>query len=193
MLRVFGKDGRPYDITQGIGLGIRQHDDVMLSWGYSHKVSKIVTIPANDFAVITLTIPEELNHHAEKRFLEAYNGILDIKIIIGLEEANLPSVVNQIPAFNQKGPYLNEDVQSIFHWRGTHASNPITGVAVTDQNILDELHLHGTTGNSRTAGEATSSAVQGRYYTEGIWTVLFENKSNANVELTYIYDWHEFN
>lgn len=192
MLRVFGKDGKPWEVTQGKGLGIREHDDVMLSFGYSHKVTKIETLSAGEFLVITLEVPSDLNHHAENRFLEAYNGILEVKIIADLLESELPAVVSQIPAFNQIGPVLNPDVKSIFSYRGIHATNPITGT-VDDDTTVDQIHLHGETGRGfRSAGASSSSDVQGRYYKEGIHTVLVENVSNADVEFTYIYKWHEF-
>jgi len=191
LLRIRGQNGTPYNVSQGIGLGIREHDDVMLSYGYSRKVTKVLTIPNNYFAVITLRIPEGLKHHSESRFVESYNGILNITVIIGLSEGDLPPVVNQIPAFNEKGASYDPDVKSIFEWRGVHISNPITAT-ITPENSIDTLHLHATSGNARQAGEAQSSSVKGRYYTEGIYTLLVENKTNDDVEFTYIYGWHEF-
>ena len=191
LLKVRGQTGKIYNVSHGVGLGVRQHDDVMLSYGYSHKITKIVTIPANQFAVMTLNMPSGLKHHSESRFVEAYNGILDVKVIVGLLEGDLPVAINQIPAFNEKYAVLNPLVKSIFQWRGVHATNPITGL-IDDTTTVDEFHLHATSGNARQAGEASSSSVKGRYYTTGINTLLVENKSNADVEFTYIYGWHEF-
>ena len=111
-------------------------------------------------------------------------------MIVGLLEANLPAIVDQIPAFNEKGPYYNPAVKSIFEWRGLHTSNPVTGITVN--NTIDSLHLHATNGNARQAGEASSSSVKGRYYTEGIYTLIASNITNDDVEFTYIYSWHEF-
>lgn len=189
---VEGKGGEQIAVQQGVGLGVRQHDDVMLSWGYSHKVTKIVEIPAGDFVVISLTVPSGLSHHAEARIVGAYNGILETRVILGLTPAQLPAVVEQLPAFNEKGPYRNDNVQSIFEYRGIHTSDPLNGL-YDEQNSIDQIHLHATTGQGvNIGGVNTTSNVSGRYYEEGTYVFLAENVSNATVELTYIYSWHEF-
>ena len=94
-ISTIGQDGESKPVSQGKGIGVRQHDDVMLSFGYSHKITKIVEIPAGQFAVVTLTIPVGLNHHVEGRYLESYNGILKVNVTLGLSEGNLPAVVDK--------------------------------------------------------------------------------------------------
>lgn len=191
-IQLYTQDGDDvHEVGRGTGISIRQHDDVMLSKGYSNKVTQIVDIPAGDFLVITLETDGTFSHHAEQRFVESYNGILEVKVITGLVEVDLPTSEGQIPAFNQKTAALNPDVKSIFKYRGIHSSNPITGT-VDDNNTMDQFHLHAVSGNARQAGEADSSSVQGRYYNNGLWTVLVHNSSNTTVEFTYIYSWHEF-
>lgn len=193
VLRVIGKGGIPEYVSNSFGLGIRQHDDVMLAWGYSRQITKIVEIPSNNWVVVSLTVPSGVTHHAESRFLEAYNGILEATVVIGLDkDTEVPVVVEQIPAFNQLGPTLDPDVLSVFEYRGVHASNPITGT-INDSTTVDNIHLHATTGQgSKQAGESSSSDVRGRHYKPGFYTVLVHNTSNATVELTYIYKWHEY-
>ena len=197
VLTNIGQDGTPDEVSQGGGIGTRTHDDVMLSWGYSRKVTKIVEIPSDDWVVITLTVPAGLNHHAEKRYLESYNGILEIRIITDLVEADLPASEEIMRPFNQKLAAYDPSTLSVFNYRGIHTSNPIAAEKITEFTEMDKIHIHAQTGNARQASEESNSAVKGRYYTgpesgTKIWTVLVNNISNATVEFTYIYNWHEF-
>lgn len=190
-IMTIGQDGESQPVSQGFGLGTREHEQVMLAYGYSNKVNKIIEIPGNDFAVISLKIPANLTHHAEQRFLEAYNGAVNIKVMSGILESNLPASISSLPVFNQKTALYNPSALSVFNDRGIHTSNPILGT-ILDTNIIDEINIYGTTGNARTATEASSSSVKGRYYPEGIYTLLIENLTNSPVTFTYIYDWHEY-
>lgn len=191
-LIVEGRNGEQVAVSQSFGLGIRAHDDVMLAYGYTHKITKIQEIPAGEFLVITADFPEGYAHHAESRFLEAYNGILEVKVIMGLEDGELPAIVEQIPAWNNIGPVINHDIHTIFNYRGVHATNPITGT-VDNTNTVDEYHVHGTTGRGFAQSTAGASAsLAGRHYSPGRATLLVENASDATVEMTYIYAWHEY-
>ena len=194
-LSVEGQNGEQEPISNGTGIGIRQHDDVMLSYGYSRKITKKFTLPSGQFGVLTLRVPAGLNHHAESRFVQAYNAPVNFKIIIGKVIGDLPAVVDTVPAFNQKYAVLDPSTQSIVEYRGVHAANPI---GTTDaNNTIDDLNLYATTGKGVIASTSQAFAsVSGRYYTaletERIIVALFENIDSADADVEFIYEWHEF-
>lgn len=190
-----GQDGELESISNGKGLGVRQHDDVMLSYGYSRKVTKKFSLNNGDYAVISLRVPDGLVHHAESRFVQAYNSSVNFKIVIGKVIGDLPAVVDTLPVFNQKYAVLDPSTQSIVEYRGTSATNPIG--TVDENNTIDEIDIYATTGQGVRVSTADAFAsVKGRYYdgvgSERIITALFQNIGSAQAEIIFIYDWHEF-
>jgi len=190
LLRVIGQDGLPIAVSQGVGLGVRQHDDVMLSYGYSRTAHYNFQLASGQYALITLTIPAGISHHAESRVVEAYNSQVDVEIIPNYLGA-LPAEVAPMYAFNQKGAAYDPLVKSIFSFRGTNiATVPITN---TDQEVIDHLILRALTAQgSKSSSQSEVSSVTGRYYYEGTHVVLFHNTGAGLADISYRYNWHEF-
>lgn len=189
-ISTIGQDGKATLVSQGIGIGIRQHDDVMLSYGYSRTSHIEFQLGAGQFALVALEIPADLNHHAEDRFVEAYNSPVDVKIIPNWGGV-LPGVVSTLPAFNQKGATLDAVVQSILTFRGTNIV--VDPIAPTPQETIDHVILRAVTGQGiRASSKDIFTSVTGRYYYEGFHVALFENIGAAIADITYQYNWHEF-
>jgi len=192
---VKGQNGIIDEVSNGKGLGIKQHDDVMLSYGYSRKVTKKFTLPSGQFGVLVLRVPEGLVHHAEGRFIQCYNAPVNFKVVIGKTLNDLPALVETLPAFNQKYAVLDPTTKTIIEYRGTHAANPIG--TVDADNTIDDLNLYAETGQGTRASSAQAfSSLTGRYYdgvdSERIIVALFENIDSADATIEFVYSWHEF-
>lgn len=193
-LRVIGQDGNLVEVSQGFGLGIRQHDDIMLAFGYSRKTTKKFTLPAGEFVAITLDVGSALTlHHAENRYVGTYNGNLDFKVIVGKTISDMTGTPSRMSAFNQNGATLDPAVQSLFDYYPPSAVNPVGGV-INEANTIDELTIYSATGQGvRVSSSNEFSTVQGRHYSPGDFIVaLFENVSDADIVVEYVYAWHEF-
>ena len=193
-LLVVGQDGKTTPVSNGFGLGIRQRDDVMLAYGYSRKTTKRFSIPASEFAAITLTVGEALRlHHAESRFIESYNGSLNLKIIVGKTVSDMSGVPSRMQAFNQNGATLDPNVKSLFDFYAATVGNPVGGV-IDETNTIDDFTLRGQTAQGVRASSADIFAsVRGRHYDPGDFVIaLFENPNGATIDVTYSYDWHEY-
>jgi len=189
-ISTIGQSGDSSPVSQGIGIGIRQHDDVMLSYGYSRTTHIDFQLDAGDFALVVLEIPADIKHHAEGRIVEVYNSPVDVKIIPDWQGV-LPAVVSTLAAFNQKGASYDPDVLSIFTFRGTNiAADPIVPTA---QQIIDHVIIRAETGQGNTASTKEAfSSVTGRYYFEGFHVALFEDIGAETADISYHYNWHEF-
>ena len=75
-----GKNGVMGSVTQTSGLGIREHDDVMLSYGYSKYTKLEKTLGANESMVMKITVPENIAHHAESRLVITNNESVRIRV-----------------------------------------------------------------------------------------------------------------
>ena len=189
-LMTIGQTGEPTLVSQGTGIGIRQHDDVMLSYGYSRVAHIDIQLDAGEFALIVLEIPAGLKHHAESRLIEAFNSPVDVKVIPNWEGA-LPAVVSTLSAFNQKYATYDPDVKSIFKFRGTNIV--VDPIAPSDDQIIDHVILRAVAGQGQRASSKDQFAsVTGRYYDEGFHVLLLENIGNATADIMYLYNWHEF-
>jgi hypothetical protein len=189
-LMVVGGDGEPYPVTQEAGLGIREHDDVMLAAGYSRTAHIDFQLNAGQFAVVVLTLPADIEmHHAESRSVHAFNSPVDVKIVPNWTGA-LPAVVSTLAAFNQKGAYYDPNVKSVLTFRGTNiAVNPINPTLL---QVIDHVILRATTGQGvRVSSEDEFASVTGRFYYEGKHVALFQNIGSAVADISYRYNWHE--
>lgn len=187
---VHGQNGI-YTVSQGIGLGIRQHNDVMIAFGYSRKVTKRITLQAGEYACITLTIPDGLNHHAEYRNVSVYNSPCDVAIVPNYL-GTLPAVVEQLTAWDQRGATIDVNVKSVFEYRGTQTTNPID-ITPDETNAIDSGTLRATESQGvRSASSETEEAIKGRYYYSGTHVVWVHNIGTTPAYIQYEYGWHEF-
>lgn len=189
MLKVFGQGGDIYSVSQGIGLGIREHADVMLSWGYSRKTYIHVLVPAGQSLIVKAVIPEGLKHHAEARVLLSANANVEFKIYKGVTPANIPAVVSVMPIVNQKGPSLiTNTAGTTYEYCGLVTTNPIVSGGLIDDY---PLYTNVAQGNVRSA-PTSISGVTGRYYDPSTYAVVIKNTGSEASYIYYEYRWHEF-
>lgn len=189
MLRIFGKNGEIYDVNQGIGLGIREHDDVMLAWGWSRKTYVEMSIPANQFATIKAVIPADWHHHAENRIIESNNGSVRFRIYKDVLDANFPALVSTMPITDEKGPFdVTSTAATKYTYHGTSVANPIVSGWLIDNYPLFTAE---TQGNQARAPQ-TSQSIKGRYYYPSTYAIVVQNLSPSTVTVYYQYEWHEF-
>lgn len=179
-------------ISNGTGLGVKQHDQVMLQYGYTNKVQKkSIEIPSGDYACITLEVPSGLNHHAEFRVISAYNSECEFALVPNYT-GTLPAIVQTLTVWNEQGPTINNSALSVFAYRGVQSANPIDFVP-TDQTTPEYMVLRATSGQGiRVASSDGDASVQGRYYYPGIHVVRIKNTGSADAVFDYTYQWHEF-
>lgn len=190
MLTVGGKNGGIDYVSQGFGLGIREHDDVMLAWGYSRKTYLEVTIPTNQFAVIKTVIPEGLTHHAEGRILFSSGGSTRLRVYKNVTPANFPTQVSLLPILNEKYAELITLTTdgTIFTYHGVSASNPIVS-----GDLVDNYPIFAEDGQGNNSGSpAISESLRGRFYDDGTYAVVIQNISNTSLTVYYQYNWHEY-
>ena len=190
MLRVFGEKGDIHYVNQGIGLGIREHDDVMLGWGLSRKTFMEMVIPAGQFGTIKAVVPPTLNHHAENRIIESSGGSIRFRIYKDVDSANFPAQVSVMPITDERGPLLITDTTdgTKYTYHGTSVANPIVSGWLIDNYPLFTAE---TQGNQARAPQ-TSQSIKGRYYYPSTYAVVVQNISNVPVTVYYQYEWHEF-
>jgi len=190
MLRVFGRNGKIQDVSMGFGLGIREHDDVMLAWGLSRKTYLEVNIPVNNFAIIKVVVPEGWTHHAEGRILETSAGSVRVKVYKDVDNGNFPALVSLMSITDESKPSLIVNSEgTIFSYHGTAVTNPIiTG------DLIDNYPVFGvdSQGQGAKGSPAISESLRGRHYESGTYSVVIQNISNETRTIYYQYNWHEY-
>lgn len=190
MLTVYGKDGVIESVRQGTGLGIREHDDVMLKFGYSRKTYLEITIPAGQFAVIKSVVPVGLNHHAEARILETFGTSIRYRIYKNVNNANFPAQVSVMPITNERGPSIItlSTTGTKYTYHGISVANPIVS-----GDLIDNYPIWVLEGAGNKAGSPeTSQSVKGRYYDSSTYAVVIQNIGTIPTVVYYQYSWHEF-
>lgn len=191
-LTTLNKYGEYAPVSEGFGLGIREHDDVMLEYGYSRVTTKRFTIPAGYYSAITLTVPENLYHHAENRLVSTYNGDLELSIVIGKTAVDMVGTPSRMVAFNEVGPVVDSNVQSLFDYYAP-ASTIRVGGTVDETNSMIPTVLRASTGQgNRASSKDQFSELSGRTYLAGFYVVNMHNPTNADIEVEYTYAWHEY-
>lgn len=193
LLSVYFK-GKAWNVKQEIGLGIREHDDVMLSMGLSWTVHHDVDIPAGQYVLIRLRVPEGLSHHAENRYVEAYNNRCQVWVIPNYE-GSYPAGEEELVAWNQRGPIMGGN-KSIFSVWAPQAGLPIDFDPALDVNkalSMDHADLEATAGTFFSASSSQAfESLKGRYYYPNDHLLLVKNGTGDTATFEYIYGWHEF-
>jgi len=186
-ISAIGQDGEQEAISNGKGLGVRQHDDVMLAYGYSKKTWLEVTIPAGQSAVIKVTVPSNIQHHAESRALETSEESIRIQVLKDAIDGEFPAVVATMPVINQREDLLPNKLAN-FEYCGLilTASVPSSGEEQTN------FPLFTASGVGQSTSPAQSGSVKGRYSSEGLKAVIISNISANPTTVYYQYDYHEF-
>lgn len=190
------KEGVSRQSVRGKGFGIKQHDEVMLEYGFAKKVQIEDDLTAGQYKLITLAVVEGASHHAEKRFAEAYGGIAEIWVIPNYD-GSLPAGSVLEPIWNQKGPYLVPEADQLSSFRSWPATGtlPIDFDPALDANRskwMDHKELYGAAGQGNQASSADAfSDVAGRYYLPATHVVLI--KATESCHIHYQYSWHDFN
>lgn len=182
-----GQSGEQETVSQGVGLGVRQHDDVMLAYGYSKKTWLEVTIPNGQAAVIKITVPPDIQHHAESRILSTSAETIRIQVLKDAVDGEFPAVVATMPVVNQRED-LTANKLTNFEYCGLPliANVPSTGEEQTN------FPLYTASGIGTSTSPAQSGSVKGRYSDEGLKAVIISNVSGNPTTVYYQYDWHEF-
>jgi len=190
MLTVFGKDGKIEHVNQGIGLGIMNHNDVMLKYGYSRKTYLEATIPAGQFLVIRVVLPSNINHHAEGRILETFGTSIRYRVYKDVVNANFPAQVSLMPILNERGADLItlSTTGSVFSYHGVSVNNPIVSGTLIDNYPVWVLEGAG----NRAGSPEASQSVGGRYYYPSTYAVVIQNIGTISTQIYYQYEWHEF-
>lgn len=190
MLEVFGKNGVVRVVSQGFGLGIRQHDDVMLAFGYSRVASKDFTVPTTDFLVLRLDVNDVKLHHLESRLLGSSAGNIRIRLYNVTGNENLfPATPTALDIYNQK--YLTKetigvDVRAGIYSYPIQTTNPFSGL----EPIINRPIYTPTTGGPITPAENMTN--KGRHYEPNqTYALVIENISNGSSVIYYEYNWHE--
>ena len=187
LMRNIGQNGVPEDVTQGKGLGVRQHDDVMLAYGYSKKTWLEVIIPTGQAAVIKITVPTAIQHHAEARVLSTESETVRIQVLKDAVDGEFPAVVSTMPVVNQREDLPTNKLTN-FEYCGLVlvAAIPSTGEEQTN------FPLFTASGIGQSTSPSQSEGVKGRYSSEGLKAVIISNVSGSPTTVYYQYDWHEF-
>lgn len=198
LLHNIGQDGEPSPITQGGGMGTREHDDVMLSFGYSHFTRHHRTITGNNFLVIRLDVNGINQHHAEGRLFKTRNESCQVKVYdVTGQEGLFPANPVAMPVFNQKTAEQETpnpsgtpgiDVLGQFFYHDLVAADPFS--ALTPIDDVPMWIASATPVSTRPDG---FPSVKGRYYQQNrTYAVVIENLNGSSTEVYYQYDWHEY-
>lgn len=187
IIEVIDRNGEPVLASRGKGIGIKQHDDVMLEYGYSKKTWLSKTIPVGQSLVIKITVPVGIQHHAESRILETKDSDLKVKILIDAVDGEFQSVVSQLPVVNNREDSPVNQL-TIFEDCGTilTANVPSTGVLQADFPIWVSA------GVPASVSPAHSASLKGRYSSSGLKALIITNLGADPTEIYYQYDYHEF-
>lgn len=194
IMQNIGQNSQVSDVSQGIGLGIRQHDDVMLAWGLTKVVQHEVSIEPNEYVLIELTVPVGATHHAEGRFLESFNEHCEFWVIPNYEGSVPVSGVN-MTIWNEKGPYIDGNLSTFQYW-DPQLTLPIDFDPALDINRdkwIGHADLRGSTGQGVRASSADRFiGLVGRHYDPGRHMALTKNVGVDTAKFTYQYRWHDF-
>lgn len=195
-LMVVGQDGVNEIVSNGMGLGIKQHDDVMLQYGYSRSTRVSKTIPSGEFLIIRLDInePTNLQHHVEDRFVSTYDSSVNFKVVEVSNDGEFPASPIPMIIRNKNGVAVETpgvNVKAEFNTYAVQATNPIT---LNDANTVDDLNIYASAGQGNQAStEGAFASAKGRHYdVNKTYAVIFENIGLTDTFLQYIYDWHEY-
>jgi len=183
-----GQDGKENILSQGIGIGVRQHDDVMLSYGYSKKTWLEITIPGGDTAVIKITVPANIQHHAEGRILSSTEENLRVRVLKDAVDGEFPLVVSTMPVVNQREDF-NVNKLTNFEYCGNVSGGAIPSTGEEQSNFPLYVSAGGFF-SPTVVGE--NKSIKGRYSSEGLKAILIENTGTGATTVYYQYDWHEF-
>lgn len=192
-IQTIGKDGESEDVSQGFGLGIRQHNDVMLSYGYSRFTRDEKTLTSGDFMVIRLNVGDVDQHHAEDRVVTSSEGSLRFYVYDVTDNTGLfPASPTNMPIINEKGPVIETpgvDVVGEFFDYPVQGSNPFAAL-----DPIDEIPLNSDPGGLLQAdGSGIFSEVEGRHYTaDRVYAVVVEKIGTGSTDVYYRYGWHEY-
>ena len=187
-------DGDATLVSQGFGLGIRQHNDVMLAYGYSRYVKHELTLADGEFMILRLDVGNINQHHAENRFVGSEAGSLRVKIYDTTGSEGLyPASPIAMTSINQKGPIVETpgvDVVGAFFNYAANLTDPFNATLTAIDN--DPLWTDAG-GGPVDPSPAQFPEVQGRYYLANkTIAVVIENISGDPTTVTYRYQWHEY-
>jgi len=200
------QDGKSVPVSQGGGLGTRQHNQVMLQMGLSSQANDMFVIAPNQTMYIALTVPPGRVHHAESRYMEMFresgDDSVDFDLLLGYTEGQIPGGAEDetLTIFNQKGPVVDATATStvkVYLDRGAISPLP------TKSQIMDPktFRIDAGLGNAASVRDAFAS-LQGRHYGElpdgtypGVTIIQrFRNNGNTAVYIdAWNYLWHEYN
>lgn len=192
MLTIWGKGGKQYQVNHGIGLGIRQHDDVMLAWGYSRNTRHEMNLTAGQFMVIRLNVNTVKLHHAEDRILSTEKGSVRVKVYdVTGNEGSFPASPTAMTIFNQNPPQQETggvDCQAEFFSYPAQASDPFAGLTP-----IDNVPLWVPSGGGPVSPSPdTFPSVKGRHYqSDRVYALVVENINGSETDVYYQYAWHE--
>lgn len=188
LMQVLGIDGEPEDVSQGYGLCVRQHDDVMLSSGFSKFVSSNFSLTSGQFAILRLDTGDVVAHHSENRYLSVYDGSAKFSIIEVDDDTEFPANPIELNIINKQGPEILTGTKAKVYTYAVQSSNPFTMNKVFD----DEVPVYGAVGRGFSASqEGTFSAVRGRHYTPNkTYAIIIESLDSIDVH--YRYEWHDY-
>lgn len=191
-LKVIGQDGLAQEVSQGFGLGVRQHDDVMLSFGYTRFTRALATIPSGDFFIIRLNINDVNQHHVEQRSLNVEGSSLNFTVIEVDDTTEFPTGPTAMPIINNNGPVIEVpgvDVKAEFFYYPIQGVNPFTlNKVIDDRPVFVEVGAGPFSGSPDFFASA-----KGRHYTANkTYAVIIENIGASDAEVYYQYEWHEY-
>ena len=192
-LVTLGKDLTPEPVSNGFGIGVRQHDDVMLAYGYSRFTRYEISVPVGDFLVLRLDVNDASFHHAELRTVGTSAASLRLKTYIATGNENLfPANPITLPKFNQIG--LIEEVTGLDVKAGLFAypinqTNPFSALTAADNVSLYTAPGGGPIDPS----PDNFPSVKGRHYLPNeTYALVIENIGSEVSVVYYQYDWHEY-
>lgn len=191
-LEAKNKFGELEQISQGFGLGIRQHDDVMLAYKYSRSTRVEQTLETGQFMVLRLDINEVLLHHAEAREVSSSAGSIRVTLYDATGNENLfPATPTQMPIYNQNG--LEKEISGVnvmaeFNYYPAQTTNPFDGL----DDIENKPIRAAITGGPVKATPTTFQGVSGRAYPSNkTFALVIENIGAETSDVYYGYTFHE--
>lgn len=196
-LKTLDEDGNPSEVSQGFGIGVRQHDDVMLSWGHSKTtVLNDITIPSGEFLILRLNTGAFLNyHHTENRSITTQGASVKVQLYeVDPSEVNLfPTNPQQLKVVNENGPLVEDGAGfAEFFSYAVQASNPFAGLPEARTYLPIFVRVQENTGPATRDISNGFASIKGRHYTANkIYALVIQNVGTQNTIFDYLYSYHE--
>lgn len=190
-------NGDSEDVSLGFGLGVRQHDDVMLAFGYSKTTGvSNVSIPSGQFLILRLDVGAITRyHHTENRAIITQGASVKVQLYeVDPSEFNLfPANPITMKIVNENGPSVeNGNAIANFFNYVVQASNPFAGLPAGRTFLPTYVRVQEALGPATADVASVFGSIKGRHYTANkTYALVIQNIGTVATIFDYIYSWHE--